>query len=762
MTTICPGMQGSTAASGPQQRVVGRQASEQGTAAHTRSSGTWSFGVLGALEVSGTAGPVELGPPQRRVLLLRLLAADGRPVSVERLCEDLWDGRPPGAAVSSLRAHVSRLRSALGDSRESGTGLLTYTSGGYALRVAREQRDAGLFEDAVQNAHGLAREKQWAQARAEAERALSLWRGRPYADAAGKLFAQRETNRLSELRWSARELQAGLLLEDGDVMRSIAVAEEIVGRNPLREASWAVLLRGLYLAGRAGEALRRFDAVRRLLAEDLGTDPGPALQRVHMSILRHDTAALHPAVRTSVRVAPAPDVSRRAPSPGRVRLAGREAELSRLSELLSVARAGSTRWAVVSGGVGTGKTRLLEVLGAEAEQRGFTVRWFRHPKEAQAVRPAGGTAGTRFLGGTGAHEGERGNLLGSEHGRPHASGLEDKRPVLCLIDDVQGATPVVMNELATCAALVRDRPLLVVCAANPGDEPGTEELLAALARCGAERFELQPLTLEDIAGLLRSDGDSGASAAGAGAAVDGPQSEAAALHRLTGGNAFFVAELLRLPAGRRTGPYLTIPGAVASVIRARLRALAPQVRQVLEAAAVAGDELDVPVLAAMGSLSRQAVLSGLDVAAESGLVMWSASRTPRAPGAYRFSYGLVREVLRAGLSRARSCELHAAAYQELAARPGSSVESVAEHAVAAGPLVDEHELSHVALRAGYACLQRNDVDKAGEWLTRALEGHAGAERERGSGAMPGVALGAGPGSTATGRTNVVHLPVRRT
>ncbi|MFI7498790.1 BTAD domain-containing putative transcriptional regulator [Streptomyces sp. NPDC049687] len=713
--------------------------------------------MLGTLEVNGTAGPVELGPPQRRLLLLRLLAADGRPVSVERLCEDLWDGRPPGAAVSSLRAHVSRLRSALGDSRESGTSLLTHTSGGYALRVAHEQRDAGLFEDAVQNAHGLAREKQWAQARAEAETALSLWRGRPYADAAGKLFAQRETNRLSELRWSARELQAGLLLEDGNVMRSIAVAEEIVGRNPLREASWAVLLRGLYLAGRAGEALRRFDAVRRLLAEDLGTEPGPALQRVHMSILRHDTAALHPAVRTSVRVAPAPDVSRRAPSPGRVRLAGREAELARLSELLSVARAGSTRWAVVSGGAGTGKTRLLEVLGAEAEQRGFTVRWFRHPKEAQAVRPAGGTVGTGILGGTGAHEG----VLGSEHGRPHTSGLEDKRPVLCLIDDVQGATPAVMNELATCAALVRDTPLLVVCAANPGDEPGTEELLAALARCGAERFELQPLTLEDIAGILRSDGDSAASSAGAGAAVDGPQSEAAALHQLTGGNAFFLAELLRLPAGRRTGPHLTIPGAVASVIRARLRALAPQVRQVLEIAAVAGDELDVPVLAAMGSLSRQAVLSGLDVAAESGLVVWSAGRTPWAPGVYRFSCGLVREVLRAGLRRARSCELHAAAYQELAARPRSSVESVAEHAVAAGPLVDEHEVSHAALRAGYACLRRNDVDKAGEWLSRALGGRAGTERERRSGAMPEVALGAGPGRTVTGGTNVVHLPVRR-
>ncbi|WP_189939647.1 BTAD domain-containing putative transcriptional regulator [Streptomyces aurantiogriseus] len=742
------------------QEAVGHRAAEQGRAAHGRPSGAWSFGLLGALEVNGPTGPVALGPPQRRVLLLRLLTEDGWPVSVERLCEDLWEGRPPSAALSSLRAHISRLRSALAVFPESGTGMLTYTAAGYALHVTREQRDAGLFEDAVQYAHELARERKWAQARAETEKALSLWRGRPYADADGRLFVQRETNRLSELRWSARELQAGLLLEEGEITRSLAVAEEIVSGNPLREASWAVLLRGLYLAGRAGEALRRFEAVRRLLAEDLGTDPGPALQRVHMAVLRHDTGALQPAARASVRLAPASDVTDRTASPGRVRLAGREAELTRLTGLLSAARAGSTRWAVVSGRAGTGKTRLLEALGAEAEQRGFEVRWVRHPKKRQAPLAAGRTPVTRSLGCLAADEGGHQNLPGSEHGKPDTNEVEGSRPVLCLIDDVQGATPVVMNELASRAALVRDRPLLVVCAVNPGDEPGTEELLATLARCDAERFELQPLTPEDIAGLLRSNGDTG----GAGAAVDDPRSEAAALHQLTGGNAFFLAELLRLPAARRAGPRLTIPAAVTSVVRARLRALAPEVRQVLEIAAVTGEELDVPELAVMASLPRAAVLSGLDVAVEVGLVTWSAGGTPREPGAYRFSCGLVREVLRAGLSRARSHEVHATVYRVLAARPGSSVEAVAEHAVAAGPLVDERDLSQAALQAGYACLKRNDVDEAREWLARALAGPAsGRGRSTGEWQRSGATRRSRGGSdgAATGENNVVHLPVRR-
>ncbi|MFK4104203.1 BTAD domain-containing putative transcriptional regulator [Streptomyces sp. NPDC019531] len=459
-------------------------------------AGAWSFRVLGSLEVDGPAGPVALGPPQRRLLLLRLLSADGWPVPVERLCEDLWEGRPPSGARSSVHAHISRLRSALAVPEDAGNGMLTLTSGGYALQVAREQRDTALFEDAVQRGRRLATQRQWAHARVEAETALGLWRGTPYADADGKPFVRQETNRLSELRWSAMELLAEMLLEEGAVTRSLVLAEEIVGRNPLREVSWCVLLRGLYLVGRAGEALRRFEDVRRLLAEDLGADPGPALRRVHMAILRHETAVLSPAAGARADAVPAVGTADRTPPSGSPGPLVHGAELSRLTRMLAIAREGGTGWAVVSGGAGSGKTRLLEELGAEAERRGFRVSWVRHPKKPLTAFPIGGPL-TRILSGSEARDG--GSLPGHEHGTPRASEYLSRPHVLCLIDDVQGATPAERSELIACAALSRDTGALVVCAVDPGDDPGIDDMLSALVRCGAERVDLRPLTVQEMA-----------------------------------------------------------------------------------------------------------------------------------------------------------------------------------------------------------------------------------------------------------------------
>lgn len=56
------------------------------------------FGLLGPLEAWSGDVRIELGPPKRRVLLARLLIEKGRPVSVDRLSDDVWEGHPPGAA----------------------------------------------------------------------------------------------------------------------------------------------------------------------------------------------------------------------------------------------------------------------------------------------------------------------------------------------------------------------------------------------------------------------------------------------------------------------------------------------------------------------------------------------------------------------------------------------------------------------------------------------------------------------------------------
>jgi hypothetical protein len=54
------------------------------------------FSILGPLEVSRSERPVPLGGPRQRAVLALLLLEANRVVSMDRLAEDLWGGRPPG------------------------------------------------------------------------------------------------------------------------------------------------------------------------------------------------------------------------------------------------------------------------------------------------------------------------------------------------------------------------------------------------------------------------------------------------------------------------------------------------------------------------------------------------------------------------------------------------------------------------------------------------------------------------------------------
>src|SRR3984957_21085794 len=73
------------------------------------------IGVLGPLEVRDDAGaPVPVGGARLRSLLIRLAVGDGRPMSVERLADDLWADDAPADAANAVQALVSRLRGILG------------------------------------------------------------------------------------------------------------------------------------------------------------------------------------------------------------------------------------------------------------------------------------------------------------------------------------------------------------------------------------------------------------------------------------------------------------------------------------------------------------------------------------------------------------------------------------------------------------------------------------------------------------------------
>ncbi|HEY2692888.1 MAG TPA: winged helix-turn-helix domain-containing protein [Streptosporangiaceae bacterium] len=107
------------------------------------------FGILGPLEVARCGRAVPLGGPRQRAVLALLLLEANRVVSLDRLAEDVWGGRPPEGWVTTVQIYVSHLRQALEPARVRGAaGQVLVTRGrGYLLRVDGGRLDAARFQD---------------------------------------------------------------------------------------------------------------------------------------------------------------------------------------------------------------------------------------------------------------------------------------------------------------------------------------------------------------------------------------------------------------------------------------------------------------------------------------------------------------------------------------------------------------------------------------------------------------------------------------
>ena len=297
------------------------------------------FALLGALEVWSDAGTsIRIGAPMRRALIAALALEAGRPVSADRLIDELWGGEPPPAATESLHAQVSRLR------RELGPERVQTLPTGYALRATDEEIDVRLFEAHLARARTLQRADRAAEALDELTAALGLWRGEPLAEFDGRDFAAAERARLDGLREGAREDRIDALLALGQHAQALPELEALVAEAPLSERPWSQLMLALYRAGRQADSLAVFQRLRRTLDEELGIEPSPELQDLQRRILLQDRGLGAPVhLRRAVVRIPVPPTG----------LIGRREELRR-----AVAVLGSGRLLTLTGPGGVGKTRL--------------------------------------------------------------------------------------------------------------------------------------------------------------------------------------------------------------------------------------------------------------------------------------------------------------------------------------------------------------------------------------------------------------------
>src|SRR5918998_101083 len=249
------------------------------------------FRILGPVEARAEGRPLALAGARQRALLAVLLLRAGQPVSRERLISDLWGERPPGGAIKTVQAVVSRLRRALGGE----AGRLVSSAAGYRLRVEPDELDLDRFERLCAEGRRALAAGRHERAAARLQAALAEWRGPPLADVALEPFAPPEVARLEDLRAAAVEDRVEADLAMGRGAELVAELEGLVAAEPLRERLRAQLMLALYRAGRQGEALDAYrDAVRTLDAE-LGLRPGPELERLQRAILAHDPALLRSA-----------------------------------------------------------------------------------------------------------------------------------------------------------------------------------------------------------------------------------------------------------------------------------------------------------------------------------------------------------------------------------------------------------------------------------------------------------------------------------
>ena len=358
-------------------------------------------GVLGPVTVWRDGREHAAGQPRQLAVLGVLATRANRVVSRGELIDAVWGEAAPASAEGGVYTYVAGLRRVLeperprrdpDQARRAPSRVLISGGGGYLLRLGPGALDAEHFERCLGSARGLRAAGDLGAATRAVDDALALWRGLPYAGVPGP-FAEAERARLAELRTTALEERADLLLARGQATAALPGLTALAAANPLRERTTGLLMIALYRGGRQAEALRVFGETRRRLAEELGVDPGTELTKTYQQLLAMDPALDGPPADAALITVPPPSV---APEAGQVGQAGQAGQPGQPGQpaLVTAAcpaqlppevagfagRAAELRWlhgllseaspvALITGTAGVGKTTLAIRFARQAASR---------------------------------------------------------------------------------------------------------------------------------------------------------------------------------------------------------------------------------------------------------------------------------------------------------------------------------------------------------------------------------------------------------
>jgi DNA-binding CsgD family transcriptional regulator len=407
-------------------------------------------------------------------------------------------------------------------------------------------------------------------------------------------------------------------------------------------------------------------------------------------------------------------------------LVGRRAELAVLREYLHTVRERHCGLVLVAGEPGVGKTRLATEAADLARARGFHVAWAHcretegapaywpwtqalravlrqvpaedHPEEAADLAPL------LELSAAAPSGADRFRLF--DAAIRLLERVAELRPLLLVFDDLHRADAPSLRLLRFVAAGAGDAPLLLL-GTYRDTEVGYDDPLTRLV---GENVSSERCSLLHLSGLnVEETRDLMAQLLGPEAPID-----VAELHERTGGNPFFVTEVLR------GDPHAGVPATVEAAIRARLRALPQDTTEALGAAAVLGRDIDTGLLARLTDRPRDKVADALAPAMRAGLLV----PHPELAGTYRFVHVLVQQVGYTDLGETEREHLHDQAVRVLEAQPETTVAAsdLASHAVRAAAVPGGRSRAHAhALRAARRAAARLAYEEAARWYAAALD-----------------------------------------
>jgi DNA-binding SARP family transcriptional activator/predicted ATPase len=676
-------------------------------------------GTFGVIRDGTELAEGEVGSRKSRTLL-KLLAVQ-RPglVPLDRIVDVLWAQERPAAAEQNVASLVSRLRAVLG------AGVILGGRPGYRLagspEVSVDLDTAARYCEQAERRLAAAP----AIALAAAEQAIGLLGAEEaLADEPYASWADAARGELRDLLRRARLAASEAALAVGEARSSARYAEAAMGADPLDETAHRWYMSACAAAGEPARALTAYAELRERLADDLGADPAPQTQELHLGILRQqDTERPDPHQPTDRRQpTDRPHAAGRhqdagRPGRGRAGLAGRAAETRALREAWGHAVAADPGLVMIIGEAGIGKTALAEDLAAEAAEEGATVlrtRCYEAERSlflqpvvealAPVVTRMTATALGQLLGEHGPAAAallpEVAALLGpppSWRGSPEMerrrsfqaaaallAGLAERAPVLFVVDDLQYAGQSTVEFIHYLGRHISSARLLVVVTVRAEHD---EQIGAALTSV-ATRVEVGPLGPAAVEQLARE--------AGQGALV-GP------ILQRTRGHTLFVVEVLRTLAAGDIG----VPESLRSAVQARVRRTGAATETLLRAASVLGSAIDPLALGELLDLTPPAALEHCEQALQGRLLVVSGRE-------YEFANDLIREVLYATTPEPTRLAYHRRAADLLTGQP----EALAGHAAAAG---DWARAARAWLLAAEDALRRFATSDAVTLTTQAVD-----------------------------------------